>query len=429
MSQNPRIKDLDSPISLLLKNRPYTLSADGNERIFCFRLSETIAVLQLDGDDVSNKLMTFADLALLKPPFIVRLPGVAGSRLARWHLTSSSVSTELALEGVALKRNRSDLEFDSNMQDDRWDAWLDSLEVPLLNSDFVRQRIFTQHTFNLQVQQFASAPLIGRPPCTTSLELKLKSILKRDVDLDLSPSQAIYVVGIIPIAGTNAGLANWTRQYFAQIVLPEMLNLGHYTYDKFTRRLQNVIMQIDNLVYQTDLECKEQSQTSGCGLAIAIYIPDALSLVSIVLGDAAISVHSTKDGSLFRYTVSPSAADPGESSRVKTVEFPTALGVSRGLGIFHYKKSGGKDYSRAYGTISACPEVSIQRLSKDQEFWVCCSRSSQLQRTKLENVGKYLAAQQSSIRSIQTIAQTLGQECDIEDLILAKLCPDSKIKY
>lgn len=426
MSQNPEVLDLDTPISLLLENRPYTLSADGRTRRFCFRPTEIISVLQLDDQDqVSNHLTTFEQLANISLPHAVRLPGVANGRLDGWHLSWASVKEELE-KGSSLRRNRSIITEQSSVFE--WSVWFDIVKVPFLNAEYVRHRILTEHTFNLKVQQIPSAPLIGRISHSKSLELKLKSVLKKDVDLDLSLVQPIYVIGIVPLVGDSPLLGEWVQQHLAQIVLPEMLNVNHFGYDKFTKRLQNMIMQIDNLIYQTDLECKKNSQTSGCGLAISIYIPNALLLISIALGDASIAVFNSQD-CLLRSTISAGPNDPAEQSRIRSaLESPSELGVSRSLGLYQYKRTENKDYSRAYGAVSAMPEVSVQRLHKNDSFWVCCSRASQFSRTKLQSVGTFLASLSDSTRSVQTLSQSLAEKFDMNDFILAKLNPDSMVK-
>lgn len=422
MSQNPAIVDLNTPICLLLENRPYTLSPDGNTRTFCFRSDEIVSILRQAEHGIKNEIVVFEELDNIREKFLVRLPGVVSGVLENWHLNFDTIKEDLD-NGWTLCRKRARI----SISGEGWEEWLDSLQVPMLNPDYIKKRLCEEHAFNLKVQMVPTEPRIGMviSDSDRTQYIRVQSKLKKDVDVDLSDSQIIYLLGLTSSVGPSSELAVWLKRSLSQILVPELLNLGRYKFSRFETRLKNTIMQLDSLLHQKE-EMAESLKLSGAGLSLGIYMPDAKLLISFALGDAAVALFDAK-GSVARHTTCPQVSDPDEQVRVqrngysvdseKQVISGTEIGVGRALGLYDYKSTVTKEYSRAYGAISAMPEVAIQRLTDGESVWLLNARASELSKAKLETMGSQLSNDTSS----QKLCRDLCTEHQLSDAMLSRL--------
>jgi len=425
MSHAALLYDVEQPMSLLLENRPYTVTPDGKQRTFCFRPDEIVSVLSLDTEgQVCNDIVTFAELGDGAQKRIVRLPAVASGRLEAWHLSWETVQAALDA-GCALHQKRRPIAVPTDGQ--RWTEWLAALAVPQLNAEYVRRRLCQEHAFNIKAQQMPLVPGLGMVTDRSFTSyIRVQSNLKQHVDVDLSDTQVVFLLGLLPSVGPSAELSNWLKRCLSPILMPEVLNLGRYSLTKFEARLKNTVMQIDSLLQRTD--AVQLVRHFGCSLALGIYMPDARMLISIALGDAVVALFDAS-GELVRSTYSAAPGDASERQRLQRNGYEisrngshivgTEINVSRALGLLAYKSTPTKEYSRAYGAISAMPEISIQRLAANEQVWMCAARGSQLRRTKLKQLGSALVA--STAKSTQTLCKQVAAELELSDILLARL--------
>lgn len=431
MTGNPQYVDLEQPMSLLCHKRPYLLSPDGLFREFFFRPSDLVSVLvKRDGaESISNELTTFSELASLASlPHVIRLPGTSNGKLTKWHLGWDTVSPLLE-NGYIPYVNRQPIEnFPSNHQNLVYLEWLDQAEVPVLDSAYVRKRLCEEHAHNLKAQYVPLVPSIGMlvNPETTAY-LRLQSALKRDVDVDLSDSQMLFLLGILPSLGPSSEVSKWLKRFLPQILMPEILNLGRFKGNKFEMRLKNTVMQLDNYMQQNAI-LPDLCNDSGSSLSLAVYMPDARLVISIALGDAVVLIFDEK-GNLLRHTYSLLPGDSSERQRIQQNGYTlepggeviagSQLNASRGLGLFKFKSTASKNYSRAYGAISSMPEISIQRLSSGEPVWLCHARASQLRRPLLAQLGNLIASGQQS--SSQKLCNEFSEQLGLSDFMISKL--------
>lgn len=418
-------QDFELAFPLLCEGRPYTLDLTNKTVTFCFRPDETISVLRAQNGQVVNDISTFQQLKEISEKHIVRLPGMAGGRLNHWHLGYDSIVSSLA-KGEILRLNRANQSLPTEDSID-WIEWLDNLKVPQLNVDYIRKRLCEEHAHNIKAQYVPIVPSIGmlvNPEKTPYL--RLSTVLKEHVDVDFSDTTTMFLLGILPSYGEKNDVALWLKKYLPQILMPEVLNNGRLSHSKFETRLKNTFMQIDHYLHE-----KEYQETihdrSGAGLALGVYIPDARLVISIALGDSVILIFDEK-GQYVRSTYSLAPGDGPERMRIQKNGYmlasngclgDTSLNVSRALGLFAYKSTCAKPYSRAYGAISSTPEVSIQRLSNNEPFWLCTGKASQLQRSSIAPIGAAIAENRSL--NAQRLCAKLSQQFELSDLMISKL--------
>ena len=374
-------------------------------------------------DGIKNEIVVFEELDNLRDKYLVRLPGVVSGVLDNHHLNFDTIQKDLD-NGCTLRRKRATI----SLSGESWAEWLDRLEVPVLNPEYIRRRLCEEHAFNLKVQMVPTAPRIGMVVADSDRTqyIRVQSKLKKDVDVDLSDSQIIYLLGLTFSVGASSELAAWLKRSLSQILVPELLNLGRYKFTRFETRLKNTIMQLDSLLHQKQ-DMAETLKLSGAGLSLGIYMPDAKLLISFALGDASVVLFDAK-GSVIRHTACPQLDASQEQVRIqrngysvdseKQVISGTSIGIARALGVYDYKSTLTKEYSRAYGAISAMPEVTIQRLTDGESVWLLNARASELSKAKLQQIGSLFLNTESSS---QKVCKELCNQHQLGDAMLSRL--------